>query len=466
MNTPHHIAVIGAGIMGQGIAQVMAQAGHRVSVFDVADGAAEAARTAIGEALARRVSKGRLSEADRQATIDRLHPVDRMDDLADADLVVEAIVERLDVKHAVFQELETVCSTDTLLCTNTSSLSVTDIADGLRHPQRLFGLHFFNPAPVMKLVEVVNTRDSDPALQRMLLDWVPTLGKQPVSVADSPGFIVNRCARPFYSESLVMLEQNLATPEVIDDCLTANLGVPLGPFALMDLVGLDINLAATETLWRAFDHHPRFRPAVSVRDRVEAGQLGRKTGQGFYPHPRPKAEHIYTARVDGSAALVDRLQAELPCAVVISDGRSADRIAAETAQPVLLLDQSFIDWTDRPATLAYTASGYLDEGVCEMAEACAAKFGVGLIRVPDKPGLIAQRLVTMLFDEADRVARSGVAEAGDIDTALRNGLNFRLGPFALAEQLTDPVRERIRARLTEQDTSGRYQADPVETPGP
>lgn len=463
MNTPSHIAVIGAGIMGQGIAQVMAQSGHRVSLFDVVDGAAEAARVALDDALARRVHKGRLSDADRLATLDRLRPVTRMADLADADVVIEAIVERLDVKLALFRDLEALCADHTVLCTNTSSLSVTDIANGLRHPNRMFGLHFFNPAPVMKLVEVVHTRHSDPPLLRRLLDWVPTLGKTPVSVADSPGFIVNRCARPFYSESLVMLEQNLATPEVIDDCLTANLGVPLGPFALMDLVGLDVNLAATESLRRAFDHHPRFRPAAVVRDRVEAGHLGRKTGQGFYRHPRPKAEHTDTARVDGSVALADRLQAELPCAVGVSDGRGADQIARDRSQPVLLLDQSFIDWTDRPVTLAYTASGDLDEPICETAEARAAELGIDLVRLPDRPGLIAQRLTTLLYDEAERVARSGVATAGDIDTALQNGLNFRLGPFALAEQLTDPVRERIRERLAAQDTTGRYRTESTET---
>jgi len=461
MNTPSHIAVVGAGIMGQGIAQVMAQNGHRVSLFDVVDGAAQAARVAMDDALTRRVRKGRLSDADRHAILDRLHLAKRLSDLADADIVIEAIVERLDVKHTLFQNLESLVAENTVLCTNTSSLSVTEIADGLRHPEHLFGLHFFNPAPVMKLVEVIHTRHSDPAIQQRLMDWVPTLGKTPVSVADSPGFIVNRCARPFYSESLVMLEQSLATPEVIDDCLTANLGVPLGPFALMDLVGLDINLATTETLWRAFDHHPRFRPAAVVRDRVEAGQLGRKSGQGFYAHPRPKPAASETAQVSGSEALADALRAELSCPVVISDGHSAEHIATEQAQPVLLLDQSFIDWTDRPVTLAYTASGSLDEGIGEAAEACAAKLGVGLIRVPDKPGLIAQRLATMVFDEADRVARSGIARADDIDIALQNGLNFRLGPFALAEQLTDPVRERIRARLAEQDTTGRYQ---TETP--
>ena len=463
MNTPSHIAVVGAGIMGQGIAQVMAQNGHRVSLFDVVDGAAQAARVAMDDALARRVRKGRLSDDERHAILERLHPAKRLADLADADVVIEAIVERLDAKHALFQKLETLCADDTVLCTNTSSLSVTEIADGLSHPERLFGLHFFNPALVMKLVEVVHTRHGDPAIRQHLMDWVPSLGKTPVSVADSPGFIVNRCARPFYSESLVMLEQNLATPEVIDDCLTANLGVPLGPFALMDLVGLDINLAATETLWRAFDHHPRFQPAATVRDRVEAGQLGRKTGQGFYTHPRPTTSSPDMARVSGCVALADALRANLSCAVVISDGRSADQVATDRSHPVLLLDQSFIDWTDRPATLAYTATGDLDEGVCEIAEARAAELGVGLVRVPDKPGLVAQRLATMLFDEAERVARSGIAGAADIDTALRNGLNFRLGPFALAEQLTDPVRERIHARLAAQDTTGRYRAETSHT---
>lgn len=461
MKTPHQIGVVGAGIMGQGIAQVMAQSGLTVRLFDVADGAAEAAKTSIGDALTRRVKKGRLSEDDREATLRRLHPVGQLSDLAESDLVIEAVVERLDVKHRLFQELEAIASRDTLLCTNTSSLSVRDIAAGLDDPQRLFGLHFFNPAPVMALVEVVHTPHSDPTLLNGLINWVPTLGKIPVAVADSPGFIVNRCARPFYSEALTMLDQALASPAVIDDALTANLGVPLGPFALMDLVGLDVNLAATESLWQAFEKHPRFKPSAAVRDRVANAHLGRKTGQGFYRHPRPAPETEVTTDLSGSEELAKHLEAALEHPVRVSDGQTIDTLEQSLNRPVLMLDQSFIDWTGRSVTLGYTTSADLGEDLCRQAEALAADHGIRLVTLPDTPGLLAQRLVMMLYDEAERAVQQGVAAADDIDTALKRGLNFALGPFELARQLTDPARERIRSRLAAGDATGRYRDDPA-----
>src|SRR3984957_5275895 len=273
------IGVIGAGTMGAGIAQVAAVAGHRVLITDTFPGAAEAAVTAIRERVAAQVAKGRL-------TIDPgaldLTPVAAPAELAGCAVVIEAIIEDLDAKRALFAGLEAVMAPDAMLASNTSSLSPTALAAGLAHPERLVGLHFFNPVPAMKLVEVISGLATAPAVAAPA-DLAASWGKTVVRSTATPGFIVNRIARPFYAEAWRVYEEHAAAPQHIDAALTGAGGFRMGAVPLMDLIGHDVNEAVTRSVWSAFGHDPRFAPALAQRALVEAGWLGRKAGRGMYP---------------------------------------------------------------------------------------------------------------------------------------------------------------------------------------
>lgn len=273
------IGVVGLGAMGLGIAQVFAQAGHTVRATDAVEDARDTAKARMAASLAPRVEKGAMTAAERDAILARLHIVDQLQDVAPADLVIEAVAERLAVKQAVFGTLEPLLSPQAVFATNTSSLSVTAIARGLERPERVLGLHFFNPAPAMKLVELIG----HPATAPYALDRARALtegaGKTVIACADRPGFIVNRCARPFYGEALALLEEGRAAAEI--DAAMVAAGYRLGPFALIDLVGADINLAATESLSAAMGGHPRYHVFAALKDQVARGDLGRKTGRGF-----------------------------------------------------------------------------------------------------------------------------------------------------------------------------------------
>lgn len=273
------IGVIGLGAMGLGIAQVFAAAGHAVLATDAQGGARESARDRLAQALAPRVAKGAMTAEARDTLLSRLTVVSRVEDLAPADLVIEAVVERLAVKQAVFAALEPLLSPDAVLATNTSSLSVSSIAHGLARPNRVLGLHFFNPAPVMRLVELIPHAGTDDTAMALVRGATEAAGKTVVTAPDRPGFIVNRCARPYYGEALALLEQGRSAAEI--DAAMVAAGYRLGPFALIDLIGADINLAATEGLSAAMANHPRYHVFAALRAQVAKGDLGRKTGRGF-----------------------------------------------------------------------------------------------------------------------------------------------------------------------------------------
>lgn len=278
------VAVIGAGAMGAGIAQVAAQAGHEVRLFDAAEGAAAKGRLAILAGLDRQVERGRVSAQEREAIAARLIIAPSLEALAGARLVIEAIVERLDIKRQLFAALEDVVAADTILATNTSSLSVTAIGAGLKHPGRLAGLHFFNPAPVMKLVEIIAGLASGKTVLDTLYATAQNWGKTPVHATSTPGFIVNRVARPFYAEGLRLLEERAASAATIDAVMREAGSFRMGPFELMDLIGHDVNAAVTRSVFDAYFGDPRFRPSLTQQELVAAGWLGRKSGRGFYDY--------------------------------------------------------------------------------------------------------------------------------------------------------------------------------------
>jgi len=274
------VGVIGAGTMGQGIAQTCATSGYQVLLFDQKQQLAEQAIRKIESSVKHLADKGKLEQQAALESLERLRSVQTINDVS-ADLIIEAVVEDLPIKQSVFSALENVNAPNTILATNTSSLTVTRIASGLNRPERFAGLHFFNPAPVMKLVEVVQTPATSSDTLAALRDFCITIGKQPVMVHDSPGFIVNRVARHFYLEALKIVEEGTADVETVDELLRAS-GFRMGPFELMDLIGIDVNLAVSKSIHSAFGEESRFQPRRLQQQKVDAGELGRKTGKGFY----------------------------------------------------------------------------------------------------------------------------------------------------------------------------------------
>jgi 3-hydroxybutyryl-CoA dehydrogenase len=289
------IGVVGLGTMGLGIAQVYAQSGFPVLATDALPAARDSAKARLGETLAARVTAGKLTEADRDAILSRLTVVDDLAALAPAAMVIEAIAEKLDAKRALFAALEEIIPPDTVLATNTSSLPIHAIADGLHHPDRVLALHFFNPPPAMKLVELAPHAGTDPTALSRARAWTGAADKTVILCPDRPGFIVNRCARPYYGEALALLTEGRATAEI--DAAMVAAGYRLGPFALIDLIGADINLAATQGMHAAMGRHPRYHPFDALKAQVASGNLGRKTGRGFiFPDapasPPPDAKAI------------------------------------------------------------------------------------------------------------------------------------------------------------------------------
>jgi 3-hydroxybutyryl-CoA dehydrogenase len=278
------LGVVGVGTMGIGIVQVAAQQGLDVVACEVDESRIQAAMGGLRSTLARLVERGRLAQADVDAALGRIQPTTRFADLAEADCVIEVVPEVLDLKRQVFEQLDQVCRADTLLATNTSSLSVTELAAATRRPERFVGLHFFNPVPLMGLVEIVRGLRTADATLEAARGLVRQLGKTAVEVKDTPGFIVNRVARPFYNEALRLLNDGVADVETIDRIMKLGGGFRMGPFELMDLIGNDVNFAVTDQVFAGYFDDPKYRPSYLQQRVVQAGTLGRKTKKGWYTY--------------------------------------------------------------------------------------------------------------------------------------------------------------------------------------
>ncbi|WP_125263630.1 3-hydroxyacyl-CoA dehydrogenase [Streptomyces alboflavus] len=479
------VAVVGTGTMGQGIAQVALVAGHSVRLYDAAPGFAKTAAAAITARLDRLVAKGRLDAAARDAATGRLSAVEDLADLAGCDLVVEAVLEQLDVKQRLFQDLEEVVAESCLLATNTSSLSVTAVAGALKHPGRFVGLHFFNPAPLLPLVEVVSGHATDEAAATRAYDTAKAWGKTPVRCADTPGFIVNRVARPFYAEALRLHEERAADPATIDAVLRECGGFKMGPFELTDLIGQDVNEAVTRSVWESFFQDPKFTPSLAQRRLVESRRLGRKSGQGWYaygddaekaePHtaaPAPAPESVALhGELFQAAALVPLIEAagirveagdgtrpdypgwlELPSGIrlCLADGSSADAAAEPTVQFDLALDYA------AATRIALAPAVRVSEQDLAEAVGLFQALGKKVSVVGAAPGLIVARTVAQLVDFAHDAVARGVAGADDIDTAMRLGVNYPRGPLSWGAALrTYWVAEFLDSMHGEYPT-GRY----------
>ncbi|MEU3278337.1 3-hydroxyacyl-CoA dehydrogenase [Streptomyces antibioticus] len=475
------VAVVGTGTMGQGIAQVALRAGHLVRLYDTAPGRAREAADAIGARIDRLVEKNRLTSADGDAARARLLPADDLTDLADCALVVEAVLEELGAKQELFRALEDIVGEDCLLATNTSSLSVTAVGGALRNPGRLVGLHFFNPAPLLPLVEVVSGYATDVSSATRAYETARAWGKTPVACADTPGFIVNRIARPFYAEAFAVYEAQGADPATIDAVLRECGGFRMGAFELTDLIGQDVNESVTHSVWRSFFHDVRFTPSLAQRRLVESGRLGRKSGQGWYdyregaepaePHtaePRQAPAYVVAEGDLGPASELLALIREAGVQVREDEEDHGTRLVLPGGGQLTLADgQTSVEFRDvvyfdlafdyRKATrIALSASQDTSAQTLSEAIGLFQALGKDVSVIGDVPGMIVARTVARIVDLAHDAVAKGVATEEDIDTAMRLGVNYPLGPFEWSRRLGRTWACSLLDDLHERDPSGRY----------
>ena len=457
-----HIAVVGTGAMGRGIAQIAAQAGSTVTLYDSQPAALAAARQSLCEQWDRLLEKGRLDDATVAACKARLQTAGSLRDLAPCTLVVEAIVEQLEVKAALFAELEGIVRPDAVLASNTSSLSITAIAARLQRPQRVAGYHFFNPVPLMKVVEVIAGLQTDPAVCTALSGYARQLGHTPVLAQDSPGFIVNHAGRGYGTEALRIASEGVADFATIDRILKDQAGFRLGPFELMDLTALDVSHPVMESIYHQYYEEPRYRPSVITAQRLAGGVLGRKTGAGFYRYehnvaqvaPEPPAPPVGTLppvwvspRATRRTALHHLLQA-LGATIETGPAPSAAALAlvaplgwdvttaaiAEQLDPARTvgIDLLVDDATTKRRVLATTPATRAD--VRDAAHALFARDGKAVSVIRDSGGFVTQRVVAHIVNIAADICQQRICTPADLETAVTLGLGYPLGPLAMGNR--------------------------------
>lgn len=456
------VGIVGAGAMGRGIAQIMVAGGATATLLDSRPGAAKEARAFIEKMLHRAAEKGRMRASEAEAAVARLHTAEEIAQLAGCQVVVEAIVEQLDAKRDLLRELEEVVGGDTILATNTSSLSVTEIAAALRRPNRVAGFHFFNPVPLMRIVEVISGSRTEPWVTEALSALAERVGHFPAAALDTPGFIVNNAGRAYVTEALRLADEQVAPVPVLDRILKAGLGFPMGPFELLDLTGLDVSHPVMEQIHTQFYGEPRFRPSPTTRRRLAAGLLGRKAGEGFYRYDakgaRVTAEATCTASGgderplwvsdkyrDAAALLRDALLAagvavetgaapspQAVCLVTPPSGDVTRSALAEGLDPARTLGVDTIIWRPQTPTLMFCPA--TSEDSLAAARAAFAKLGTPAV-IADSPGFVAPRVAACIVNGAAEIAQLGIAAPADIDRAVQLGLGYPRGPLSLGDAL-------------------------------
>ncbi|MFV0574087.1 MAG: 3-hydroxyacyl-CoA dehydrogenase [Vibrio sp.] len=484
------VAVVGAGTMGAGIAQVAAQSGYQVILFDLQKGKAEQAKAEIALRFEKRVQNEKMTQESKDSILSAMVCSETVESMADADLVIEAIVEDLAIKQSLFQQLEEICRESTILATNTSSISITSIASVLTKPERFVGLHFFNPAPLMKLVEVVNGIATETAVSEVAKEWAQSCQKHAVVTRSLPGFIVNRVARPFYAEGLRALEVGVAQVQDIDTYIKQAGQFNMGPFELMDLIGHDVNYAVTKSVYDAYYQDKRFLPSLIQKELVDAGFLGRKSGRGFYRYHSETAKPIinlakieseydhFIVSVHGNWTVAPDFLAligheDQPVASIESSpnlfingifvaptqGYTATELAHAKNMPVVVFDHCQ-DFLSSPV-IALAAAAQNTQEQTEQIVAFFQSKGKQVLIVKDYPGLLLWRTWMMLINEALDLVNQNGASFDDVDIAMKSGVNYPVGPIekgkALGWHNVLESLENLQAYYGEE----RYRASPL-----
>ncbi|MBH0006691.1 3-hydroxyacyl-CoA dehydrogenase [Psychrobacter sp. SWN149] len=459
------IAVIGAGTMGIGIAQLAAMHGHTTYLFDVDVAKSQAALVALESQLAKRVQKGKMSQVLLDSTLENLSIITDINEMAAVQLIVEAIVERQDIKQQLFVQLADICANDTIFASNTSSISITAIASAVPNPERVVGLHFFNPAPVMKLVEIVRGLQTVNEITDGLFNLMSAWKKAPVIAKSTPGFIVNRVARPYYAEGFRALQENATTPAQLDFIMRESGRFAMGPCELTDLIGQDVNFSVTQSVYQAFFYEPRYRPSLVQKELVDAGCFGRKSGQGFYEYSQTPATPAYTLPIveanDGelptiivrgdwlyAKGLVERLQAADSLTVTLEDAVQnsieigdvsirlslGESVVIDHGDAKVMLMDWHADWSQARAVVL-AASMACNDDERDLVTQAFARIDVHVIWTADHPGLYVLRTIAMLINEGCEAVLHNIASEADIDAAMKYGVNYPQGPFEWAQML-------------------------------
>ncbi len=474
------VGVLGAGAMGRGIAQVAVTGGLAVKLYDSAPGAAAAAGEFIHGMLDRAVEKERMSAEDGAQAKARLTIAGELSELADAGVVVEAIVENLEIKQQVFTALEELVAPEAILASNTSSLRIASIAAGCRLKRRVAGLHFFNPVPLMKLVEVVRAPQTDGAVVETLMELGKRMGRVPVEVRDGPGFLVNLGGRAITTEGLRCAHENIATPGQVDAVMRDSWGFRMGPFELMDLVGLDVNFPASRAIAEGYFMDRRLSTFPLHESMYVAGRLGRKTGQGHFRYDdkgnkddggddgnleveaAPAKRVVLAEKDDALAALLRQAGAEIldtddgKCPIVAApEGEDCTALAVRTG-----IDSRRLVAVDMLGNIArritiMTAPG-ADLACRDAVASRLMQTEARITAIHDSPGFVGQRLCAMIANLGCEIAQLGIATPEDIDTAMTLGLNYPFGPLALAEEIGPARVLRILENLQRITGEERY----------
>ena len=456
------VGIVGTGAMGRGIAQLAAQAGSLVKLFDTQIDASGKAREALGTQWDKLVDKGRLDAAQAAGYKARLLLAGTLEELADCDLVVEAVVERLDVKKSLFSALEIIVSPQAILASNTSSLSVTAIAAGLKQPGRFAGYHFFNPVPLMKVVEVIAGLKTEPATCEALAAYARQMGHTPVQAQDTPGFIVNHAGRGYGTEALRIVGEGVADFATIDRILKDQAGFKLGPFELMDLTALDVSHPVMESVYHQYYDEPRYRPSVITAQRLAGGLLGRKTGEGFYRYQdgvaqvaaepaTPQVSEMPPVWVSPRAARrSELLQLLKNLGANIETGASPSLNALVLVAPLgfdittvavverldpartIGIDMLIDDAETKRRVLATNPATRSD--MRDAAHALFARDGKAVSVIRDSGGFVTQRVVATIVNIASDICQQGICSPQDLETAVTLGLGYPLGPLAMGNR--------------------------------